>query len=58
MAEIVQDYPIKNTHVYGFRDGTYFVSFDANNLHHEFIGTREQILPKIALRVKRILHVH
>ena len=57
MAKITQNYPIKNTRVYQFPDGTYCVSFDANNLHHEFRGTREEILPQMVLRVKRILHV-
>lgn len=57
MVTTVQNYPITNTRVYGFRDGTYFVSFDAHNVHHEFRGTREQIVPQMALRVKRILHV-
>lgn len=57
MANITQDYPIKNTKVYQFSDGTYHVSFDAHNIHHEFCGTREEILPQLVLRVKRILHV-
>lgn len=48
---------IKNTQVYKFKDNTYIVSFDANKFHHVFRGTREQIVPQIALRVKRILHV-
>ncbi len=57
MANITQDYPIKNTHVYQFSDGTYYVCFDANNIHHEFQGSRDQILPQMALRIKRVLHI-
>lgn len=53
----VQDYPIQNTKIYKFADSTYHVSFDAHNMHHVFNGTREQVLPELALRVKRILHV-
>ena len=57
MFMTAKDYQITNTRVYGFRDGTFFVSFDANNIHHEFRGTREQILPQMTLRIIRILHV-
>ena len=57
MANISQNYPIKNTQVYQFSDGTYHVSFDAHNVHYEFRGTRDQILPQLVLRVKRTLHV-
>ncbi len=48
---------IKNTQVYKLKDNTYVVSFDANKFHHVFRGTREQIVPQMALRVKRVLHV-
>ena len=52
-----QNYPIENTRIYKFSDGRYFVSFDTRHTHEEFVGTREQILPALALRVKRIMHV-
>ncbi|MBR4507310.1 MAG: hypothetical protein IKP24_02125 [Alphaproteobacteria bacterium] len=57
MYKKTENYPIKNTQVYQFPDGTYHVSFDAHNMHHVFNGTREQVLPGLSLRVKRILHV-
>ena len=51
-------YPIKNTQVYQFKDGTYFVSFDTiHGTHEVFSGTRAEILPKLALRVQRVLHI-
>ena len=53
-----EDYPIKNTQIYQFANGKYFVSFDtADRTHEVFHGTREEILPKMALRVKCLLHI-
>lgn len=54
---VEQNYPITNTQVYKFKDGTYCVTFVAHNVREEFRGTREEIVPQIALRIKRILHV-
>jgi hypothetical protein len=52
-----ENYPIKNTQVYQFPDGTYHVSFDANNFHYAFRGERADVLQQVVHRVKRILHV-
>ena len=57
MYKKVENYPIKNTKVYKFADGTYHVSFDANNFHYAFRGERADVLQQVAFRVKRILHV-
>ena len=53
----IRNYPIKNTRVYKFADGMYYVSFDTRNTHEKFYGTRQQIAPQMALRLKRVLHV-
>lgn len=57
MSNTKSYYPINNTRVYVFPDRTYHVSFDANNVHYVFRGTREDVLQQLVHRVKRILHV-
>lgn len=55
--KIKSDHPIKNTTIYKFVDGKYFVSFDVHGVKQKFLGTRDEILPQLTLRVKRALHV-
>lgn len=57
MSNTKSYYPINNTQVYVFSDGTYHVSFDANKVHYVFRGTREDVLQQLVHRVRRIWHV-
>ena len=57
MYKKVEDYPIKNIVVLSDKNGNYHVAFDTRAGHEEFSGTRAEVLEKLRLRVKRILHV-
>ncbi|MBQ7244892.1 MAG: hypothetical protein IJS34_00785 [Alphaproteobacteria bacterium] len=57
MYKKVEDYPIKNIVVLSDKNGNYHVAFDSKIGHEEFSGTRADVLEKLRLRVKRILHV-
>lgn len=55
---IQEEYPIKNTQIYQLSNGKYIVSFDTTDKTHEvFRGNREEILPKLAARVKCLLRI-
>lgn len=52
---------IKNIQIYKTKDNSYIVTFNTNvnNMRQEIRGrTREETLSKLALRVRRVLHVH
>lgn len=49
--------PIKNTCIYEFKDGTYFVSFNTRYGREEIKGSRQFVAQKLALRVKSLLRL-
>ena len=57
MYKDVENYPIQNIIVLSDKQGNYHVAFDTRAGHEEFSGTRADVLEKMRLRVKRILHV-
>lgn len=57
MYKKTENYPIQNTVVLCDKNGKYYVAFDSRAGHEEFSGTRAEVLEKLRLRVKRILHV-
>lgn len=57
MYKKTENYPIQNTVVLSDKNGNYHVAFDSKIGHEEFSGTRAEVLEKLRLRVKRILHV-
>lgn len=57
MYKKVENYPIQNTVVLCDKNGNYHVAFDSKIGREEFSGTRAEVLEKLRLRVKRILHV-
>ena len=57
MYKKTENYPIQNPIVLRDKNGKYYVAFDSRAGHEEFSGTRADVLEKLRLRVKRILHV-
>ena len=57
MYKKTENYPIQNPIVLFDKNGNYHVAFDSCAGHEEFSGTRAEVLEKLRLRVKRILHV-
>ena len=57
MVNATQDYPIRDVNIYKLKNGNYHVIFYNRDVREEFVGTHEQVLEKLTLRVKRILHI-